>query len=236
MVRGSCQCLQERADTEKLLVEYDIDRLLHHTNSSSREVYTCFYEAAEVGVVMRTRRRIGERVKDLANDFGTETKEMEMAREPHNSWIVTGVVMAKVLEYHSIPCEMVIALALGTARVHYNSPCVMVIAPGQAKARVHHNSRNVTVVVVEMERVVRNTQIVKAEVMETGRALHNIQNVRVEILGRARELRGSPLEKEAALAMARGLNKSLSGKVLLLEMPLGKYSYVEVEENGGLLM
>jgi hypothetical protein len=84
--------------------------------------------------------------------------------------------------------------------------------------------------------VVRNSQIAKAEVVETGRALHNIQNGRVEVWGSAHELRGNPHEKEAALVMARELNKSLSVKVLLLEMRLGKYSYVEVEEKGGLWM
>jgi hypothetical protein len=149
VVRESFQCLQERAGTEKLRAGYDIDPSLHHTNSSSREVYRCFYEVAEVGVVTRNRRQIAELVKDLASDFGTEMREKAMGREPHNSWIATVVVMAKVLEYHSIPCEMVTAPVLEMARVRHNSLYVMVNAPGRAKARVHHNNRNATVVVVE---------------------------------------------------------------------------------------
>lgn len=73
--------------------------------------------------------------------------------------------------------------------------------------------------------------------METGRALHNIQNVRVKVLERAHEGRGSPYEKGGPLAMARGLNKSLTGKVMVLEMRRGKYNYVDVEvEEMDLLM
>lgn len=133
---------------EKLLVGYGIDWLLNHTDFLTCEVYTCFYGAAEVEVVMRTQRQIAELVRALANDFGIGTKEKEKARELHNNRIVTVVGMAKALECHSIPYEMMIALA--TARVHHNTPCVMVIALALGKARVHHSSQNVTAMVVAM--------------------------------------------------------------------------------------